>query len=77
MSNLEIQLPIKGFSNGAPNDKQPDLTSPYMNNCRPQDVLENKIRLGQRPGLDKWGNGDQVGAAEQPVVAMIIISSVA
>ncbi len=48
-----------------------------MNNVRPIDTLERRLRLGQRPGLDKWGAGTQIGAAEQPVVAMVIVAVVA
>lgn len=47
-----------------------------MNNVRPRDVLENRLRLGQRPGLDKWSNGTQVGSSEQPVVALTIVASI-
>lgn len=71
----EFLLPIKGVSYGFRLDKTPPMTSHYMNNVRAVDVLEKKIRVGQRPGLDKWGDGDQVGAA-QAVVAMSIISVV-
>lgn len=48
-----------------------------MNNVRPVDVLEKQLRLGQRPGLDKWGAGVQIGAAEQPVVVIVIVAAVA
>jgi hypothetical protein len=58
----------------------PNLTLPayseYMNNVRPIDVLEKRIRIGQRPGLDKWGAGTLIGAAEQPVVALCTVSTV-
>jgi hypothetical protein len=73
----EFYLPIKGISYGFDFSKQPPLTSGYMNNCRAICVLEKKIRLCQRPGLDKWGDGDQIGGSEQPVVAMCIVSSTA
>ena len=73
----ELPLPVKGISKGFGVDKEERLFSSYMNNVRPTDVLETKIRLGQRPGLDKWGSGDQIGAAEQPVVAMCTVSTVA
>jgi len=43
---------------------------------RPWDSIGGRIRGGQRPALDKWGAGVQIGAAEQPVVAMVIINSV-
>lgn len=68
--------PIRGISKGFPVDKEPPLTSGYMNNVRPTDVLEKRIRLGQRPGLDKWGAGTLIGAAEQPVVCICVVSAI-
>jgi hypothetical protein len=72
---VEFLLPIRGKSLGMPQDKQPPLTSGYLNNVRPRDVLENRVRIGQRPGLDKWSSS-QVGNAEQPIVAIVSVSSV-
>lgn len=72
----EFLLPIKGVSYGFRLDKTPPMTSHYSNNVRAVDVLEKKVRVSQRPGLDKWGDGDQVGGSENPVVAMCIVSSV-
>lgn len=74
---MKIQLPIKGKSLGVPVELSPPATSGYVNNIRPRDVLENRIRIGQRPGLDKWGDGDQIGGSEQPVVCICTVSSVA
>ncbi len=73
---MELLPPIKGLFQGSLTGHAPDLTSEYMNNVRPVDVQENRVRIGQRPGLDKWGNGTQVGAAEQPIVAMTFVNSV-
>jgi len=72
----ELIPPIKGVSKGLPVDKEHPTTSGYMSNVRPVDSLERRLRLGQRPGLDKWGAGVQIGAAEQPVVAMCIVAAV-
>ena len=77
MAHVRFQLPIKGIFKGGSVEIGSLLTSGFMLNCRARDVLENRVRIGQRPGLDKWGDGDQIGAAEQPVVAIISISSVA
>jgi len=74
---LELTPPIKGISLGLPVDKESLTTSGYMNNVRPVDVLERQLRIGQRPGLDKWGAGTQIGAAEQPVICMTIVAAVA
>ena len=73
---MEIPLPIKGVAKGLLVEKSEPMTSGNMNNCRPRDVLENRVRLGQRPGIDKWGDGDQVGGAAQPVVAICSVASV-
>ena len=48
-----------------------------MNNVRAKDVLAGRLRIGQRPGLAKWGAPTQVGGIELPVVAMCTVSSVA
>jgi hypothetical protein len=72
----EITFPIKGLHKGFQTEKQPGLTSFDMNNVRPYDTLSNRLRGGQRPGLAKWGAGTQIGAAEQPIVAMCTVSSV-
>ena len=69
--------PIKGVSKGLPVDKEQPTTSGYMNNVRPVDVLERQLRLGQRPGLAKWGAGTQIGDSEQPVVACVVVAAVA
>ncbi len=73
---MELLPPIRGLFKGSLTGHAPELTSEYMNNVRPVDTQEKRVRIGQRPGLDKWGNGTQVGAAEQPVVAITFVSSV-
>lgn len=70
----EILFPIKGLNKGMPASKQPVNTAYDMNNVRP--YKDGRLRGGQRPGLDKWGAGTQVGSAEQPVVAMCIVNTV-
>ena len=74
---MNLRFPYKGKNLGMALSEQPELTTPHINNMRPRDVLANRLRGGQRPGLDKWGAGTQIGAAEQPVVAICIVSSVA
>lgn len=72
----EIIFPIKGIHKGFGTEVQPQFTTRRMNNFRPYNTQENILVGGQRPALDKWGNGDQVGAAEQPVVAMVTVSTI-
>jgi hypothetical protein len=71
----ELNFPIKGKHVGFPASKQPADTSRDLNNVRP--YHDGRVVGGQRPALDKWGNGTQIGAAEQPVVAICSVSSVA
>ncbi|KKN17995.1 hypothetical protein LCGC14_0960210 [marine sediment metagenome] len=73
---MEVPAPIQGILKGLPSNEVMKNYSEYMNNCRPQDVLEKRIRMGQRPGLEKWGAGTQIGGSEQPIVALITVSSV-
>jgi len=70
----ELFLPIRGISQGLPVDKESTQTSGYMNNVRPEDVLEKRIRIGKRPGLDKWST-TQVGGAEFPIIAFTVVST--
>lgn len=74
MANVEFIPPIKGLSKGLPTDKAMPGTSEDMNNVRPAG-FKKKIIIAQRPGLGKWST-DQVGAAEQPVVAIVTVASV-
>jgi len=69
-----LTFPLKGLHTGFPTGRQPDNTSRDMDNVRP--YFDGKAVGGQRPALDKWGAGTQVGAAENPVVAMCTVSSV-
>ena len=73
MANREFPIPIRGVSEVLPVDGAAPLTSGYMNNVRATDVLEKRIRIGQRPGLDKAFD-QQVGGASSPVVLITTIS---
>jgi hypothetical protein len=75
MSNVEFSLPIKGVSRGLPVDKLPPSTSGYMKNVRPRDILENRIRIGQRPGLDKLYS-QQIGGSPAAIVFVGSITTV-
>lgn len=69
-----IVFPFGGLHKGGLPGNQPENTSPRLYNCRP--FFQGRLRGGQRPGLKKWGAGTQIGAAEQPVVAMCSVSYV-
>ena len=72
---MELPLPSRGVFRGYSVDKTPAEFSDDMNNIRPIDSLEKRLRLGKRPGLKKW-SATQIGSAENPVVSICIVSSV-
>jgi len=74
---MQIPFPFRGIDKGRAAHQQPPVSSPDMNNIRLYDTLDTRARGGQRPGLDKWGAGTQIGGAEQPVVCIISVSTVA
>ena len=75
MANVEFTPPIRGIHKGLPADKPAPNTSEHINNVRAKG-FGGRIIIVQRPGLAKWGAGTQVGAAEQPVVAVCTVASV-
>ena len=73
MANREFPIPIRGVSETLPVDGAVPLTSGYMNNARATDVLEKRVRIVQRPGLDKVFD-QQVGGVSSPIVLITTIS---
>lgn len=71
-----LRFPLKGLHKGFPTVQQPDGTTFSCSNVRVFDCLDSRARGGQRPGLDKWGAGDQIGSAEQPVVCLCVVASI-
>lgn len=71
---MVLTFPFGGLNKGGLPGTQPENTSPLMQNCRP--FYQGRLRGGQRPGLAKWGAGTQIGAAENPVVALCSVSYV-
>lgn len=73
---IRIQFPLLGQHKGMVTSKQPFATASLMNNIRPYDVLNKRARGGQRPGITGWGDEDQIGETDNPVVAMCVVSSI-
>ena len=67
MALLDFTLPLAGESHGMPVTNQEEGTSAYMLNCRPRDVLEGRLRIGQRPGLKK-AYAQQIGGDTAAIV---------
>ena len=75
MANRDFQIPIKGFSDALPADKQPILTTGHIDNIYPFGALDNKIRLVQRPGFDNVF-AQQIAGSDMPIVAMCSVTVV-
>jgi len=75
MASFNIPIPIAGFSEGLPIESQEQGTTGYMSNCRPKDVFEEKLRLGQRPGLKK-AYSQQIGGISSPVLEITSVTVV-
>ncbi len=51
---LDLRFPLKGFDENWAFGAQPEDTTPECLNVRPYDVLGQRLRGGQRPGLSKF-----------------------
>ncbi|MBN1457694.1 MAG: hypothetical protein JW912_07575 [Sedimentisphaerales bacterium] len=65
--DFTLPFPLKGVNRNIAIGTQPSLTSVDMLNVRPLDVLENRIRGGQRPGLKKQFS-DCIGDSKPVVI---------
>lgn len=71
---MVIHFPFNGQHKGVLPGVQPENTAPVMLNVRP--FWKGRLRGGQRPGYEKWGEGTLIGGDNQPVVAICSVSTV-
>lgn len=76
MANRNFPFPVNGVDKGQVTSMQPPGTAPAMNNVRVYDVLDNRARGGQRPGLDKQYAQliGGAGAVYNPIIEMLSVS---
>lgn len=74
MGRVEFRFPIKGEDTNNPIEKQPLQTSPDLENVRPYDQLEIRMRGGQRPGCRKWGAGSRIGGGDYQIDKLVAAS---
>jgi len=72
----EYPFPLKGYHKGMAAQRQPEHTSPHINNMRPLDNADKRFRGGQRPGQDKWSNTLVSGVSQNPIVEMVTVTVV-
>ena len=70
---IVFQFPRNGLDENWAVSNQPNLSSVDLLNVRPYDVQDTRSRGGQRPGLDKWADGDDIGGGT-PIVALLSVS---
>lgn len=76
MANKIFVLPLKGINKGINISDTPNVYSCHMSNVRPWDILEGKLRLGQRPGLSKKYAEQIGGTVAAGIVAICQVSMV-
>ena len=72
-NQVEVSFCFKGFNSSSSYEKQVPQTSPLVRNCRLRDVVDNRARGGQRPGLKKTSS-TQVGTSV-PVQVMVQVTT--
>ena len=73
---MELVFPFKGYHKGISTERQPDLTSPDLDNVMPLDSLDSRLRGGQRPAFSKLFAQRIGGSANYPVVAITQVTIV-
>jgi hypothetical protein len=71
--SVNFSFPLNGLNKNRAVSSQTLDTSSDLSNVRPYDVFENRARGGQRPGLNKWGDGDDIGSGN-PIVSLLSIT---
>ena len=71
---VEWPLPLKGLNRGVSVEKTDKSYTDSCSNVMPTDAGENRLRLAKRPGFDKWDD-TQVGASEQPVTYLLVVTT--
>jgi len=70
-----FNVPIRGVNAGFNPEHQPPATTDYMLNVVPVDVLESRVRIGQRPGLSK-AYSEQISGAKEVIVLLTSVTVV-
>jgi len=71
---MKVTFPHKGYHKGGATTRQPEGTSPHMQNVRSYDALDDRARGGQRWAMVQWSS-TQVGSSN-PIVAMVSVTVV-
>ena len=72
-----LTFPHGGYNKGSATTQQPAGTSPYINNMRSYDSLDDRARGGKRPGVEKWSSTCTSGPIIlSPIVEMLSVTIV-
>jgi len=73
---MKLTFPFKGYHKGNATTQQPDGTSPYINNVRSFDSLDDRARGGKRPAVRKWSTTQVSKTVASPIVEMVQVTVV-
>jgi len=71
---MKLIFAHKGYHKGSATTRQPEGTSPHLNNVRSYDSLDERGRGGQRPASRLWSDTPVGGTS--PVVEMVGVTVV-
>lgn len=72
---MDLLFPFKGYHVGAGTERQPEGTTPYIQNMRVISVLNGRFVGGQRGGLQK-AYDEQISGSSMPIVELIQVTTV-
>ncbi|MEE8208028.1 MAG: hypothetical protein V3T88_03615 [Nitrosomonadaceae bacterium] len=72
---MNLLFPFRGYHVGVGTERQPEGTTPYIQNMRVLSVLNGKLIGGQRGGLQK-AYTEQISSASFPIVEMLQVTTV-
>ena len=73
---MKLTFPFKGYHKGNATTQQPVGTSPYINNVRSFDSLDDRARGGKRPAIRKWSATQVSKTVASPIVEMVQVTVV-
>lgn len=72
---MDILFPFRGYHKGLGAEKQPEGTTPYIQNMRIINTQDGRFTGGQRGGLQK-AYAQQISGVAMPIVEVIQVTTV-
>jgi len=72
---MDLLFPFKGYHKGVGTERQPEGTTPYIQNMRVINIQDGRFTGGQRGGLQK-AYSEQVSGVSMPIVEIVQVTTV-